>query len=146
MNLRNLIRARKKLRAKDVESGANEPLIVLSAVLVVVFYLEMASYVSSGSCGSSACFGGVLCSASFSIRLTGPGFRLCDDGFRGLIVFLGLRALEYGKLVTSGPYRYVRHPQYAWLFLCLRWVFLAAFELHRLAPLLSIPGWFVWQL
>ena len=36
---------KKETAREEAESTANEPLIILSAVFVVIFYLEMASYV-----------------------------------------------------------------------------------------------------
>jgi protein-S-isoprenylcysteine O-methyltransferase Ste14 len=57
-----------------------------------------------------------------------------------VIIFLGLRALELDKLVTRGPYRYVRHPQYLGYFIVLAGFFLLLQNLVALVPLLSIPG------
>lgn len=45
------------------------------------------------------------------------------------------------KLITSGPYRYVRHPSYTGYFLMFIGLFLVWFNLLAAIPLLGIPGY-----
>lgn len=45
------------------------------------------------------------------------------------------------KLVTWGPYKYVRHPSYAGYFLMFIGLFLTWFNLLAIVPLLGIPGY-----
>jgi len=46
------------------------------------------------------------------------------------------------KLVTWGPYRYVRHPSYTGYFLMFAGLFLTWFNLLAAIPLLGIPGYY----
>lgn len=46
------------------------------------------------------------------------------------------------KLVTWGPYRYIRHPSYTGYFLMFAGLFLAWFNLLAAIPLLGIPGYY----
>jgi protein-S-isoprenylcysteine O-methyltransferase Ste14 len=45
------------------------------------------------------------------------------------------------RLVTWGPYRYIRHPSYTGYFLMFIGLFLAWFNLLAVIPLLGIPGY-----
>jgi protein-S-isoprenylcysteine O-methyltransferase Ste14 len=56
------------------------------------------------------------------------------------MVFWGIHAIEYDRLVTRGPYRRVRHPQYLGYFFIFAGFFLLLLNLIALIPLLSIPG------
>ena len=48
---------------------------------------------------------------------------------------------EDHKLVTSGPYRYVRHPSYLAYFIMFFGLFLLLLSLIALVPLIAIPGY-----
>lgn len=133
-------RDKKETASEGLESGAREPLIILSAVLVVVFYLEMASYVVLVLVGLLPVLAGSYAQLRFPLDSLVQGFGFAMMIFGGVIVFLGLRALKYGKLVTFGPYYYVRHPQYLGYFIVFAGFFLLLLNLIALAPLLSIPG------
>lgn len=133
-------RGKKETASEEKESGGREPLIILSAVLVVVFYLEMASYVALVFVGLPHVLAWSYAQLRFPFDsiVQGLGFAMMIIG--GVIVFLGLRALKNDKLVTSGPYYYVRHPQYLGYFMVFAGFFLLLLNLIALAPLLSIPG------
>jgi protein-S-isoprenylcysteine O-methyltransferase Ste14 len=137
---RKFHRGKKETASEEAESTANEPLIILSAVFVVIFYLEMASYVILVVAG----FQHVLVASyvqlqvPFASPIQALGVAIMLYGY--VIIFLGLRALERDKLVTRGPYRYVRHPQYLGYFIVFAGFFLLLQNLVALVPLLSIPG------
>lgn len=48
---------------------------------------------------------------------------------------------ENHKLITSGPYRYVRHPSYLAYFLMFIGLFVSLLNLVALVPLVAIPGY-----
>ena len=131
---------RKEPEGEEAESTANEPLIILSAVFVVIFYLEMASYVILVAAGFQNALVGsyVQLQVPFASSIQALGVAMMVFGYT--TIFLGLRALERDKLVTRGPYRYVRHPQYLGYLIVFAGFFLLLQNLVALAPLLSIPG------
>lgn len=59
--------------------------------------------------------------------------------FGHILVFWSLHVLEYDRLVTWGPYRHVRHPQYVAYFFIFGG-FITLLNLIALLPLLSIPS------
>lgn len=107
---------------------------------MVILYLEMASYVILVVAGFQHVLVGsyVQLQVPFASSIQVFGVAMMVLGY--VIVFLGLRALERDKLVTRGPYRYVRHPQYLGYFIVFAGFFLLLLNLVALAPLLSIPG------
>ena len=137
---RKFHRGKKETAGEEAESTANEPLIILSAVFVIIFYLEMASYVILVVAGFQhvlvASYVQLQVPFASSIQAFGVAMML----FGYITIFLGLRALELDKLVTRGPYRYVRHPQYLGYFIIFAGFFLLLQNLIALVPLLSIPG------
>jgi len=133
-------RDRKETEHGEAESTANEPLIILSAVFVVIFYLEMASYVILVLAGLQYVLKGACVELQFPFDTSVQALGIAMIIFGYIIVFLGLHALEYDKLVTRGPYRYVRHPQYVGYFIVVAGFFLLLLNTIALAPLLSIPG------
>ncbi len=48
---------------------------------------------------------------------------------------------EDHRLVTSGPYRYVRHPSYMAYFLLFFGLFFVSLNMLTLIPLIAIPGY-----
>ena len=76
------------------------------------------------------------------IVLTGAGYFL----FIWSVVARGKYAVSWAmsknhKLVTWGPYRYVRHPSYLGYFLMFSGLFLIWLNLVAILPLVAVPGY-----
>ncbi|HXX87439.1 MAG TPA: methyltransferase [Candidatus Acidoferrum sp.] len=129
-----------KTALEEAESDKREPLIFLSAILVVVFYLEMTLYVV----WVLATLPNVTAMSQLQLRFPFDsyvqilGFAMMIFGY--IVVFLGLYAVDHDVLVTSGAYHYVRHPQYLGYFIVFGGFFLLLLNFIALIPLLSIPG------
>lgn len=137
---RKFHRGKKETARVEAESAANEPLIFLSAVFVVIFYLEMASYAILVVTGLQHVLVGSYVQLQFPFDSSVQAIGVAMMVFGYITVFLSLRALDYDKLVTWGPYRYVRHPQYVGYFIIFAGFFLLLLNPVALAPFLSIPG------
>jgi len=137
---RKFRRGMKETEGEEVEPTSNEPVIILSAVFVVVFYLEMVSYVALVVTGVHNVLVASFVQLRFPFDSSVQAFGFTMMVFGYLIVFTSLRALDNDKLVTRGPYRFVRHPQYAGCFIIFAGFFLLLLNPFGLIPLLSIPG------
>jgi protein-S-isoprenylcysteine O-methyltransferase Ste14 len=133
-------RRSKKTLHEGAEPTKNEPVVILSAVLVIVFYLEMVFYVILFSLGLQSGLTESYVQLRFpfdsSVQVIGVAMMV----FGYAVVFWGIHVMEYDRLVTWGPYRYVRHPQYVGYFIIFAGFFLLLLNLVALVPLLSIPG------
>jgi protein-S-isoprenylcysteine O-methyltransferase Ste14 len=117
---RSVYELKKSHGRKEVEPTASEPILILGAFFALIFYLEAALYVTLFLLGIQS----LLTSSIFQLHFPSDylvqtlGIAIMIFGY--ILVFWSLHALEYGKLVTWGPYRYVRHPQYvAYFFIAL---------------------------
>jgi protein-S-isoprenylcysteine O-methyltransferase Ste14 len=130
----------KKTSHEEVESTKNEPVIVLSAILVIVFYLEMALCVILFSLGlqNGLTESYIQLRFPFDSLVQVIGVAMMVFGY--VLVFWGIHAFEYDRLVTRGPYRRVRHPQYLGYFFIFAGFFLLLLNFVALIPLLSILG------
>jgi protein-S-isoprenylcysteine O-methyltransferase Ste14 len=131
---------RKKTLDEEMEPTKNEPVIILGGVLVIVFYLEMALYVILFSLGLQ---NGLIESCiqlrfPFDSSVQVMGMIMMVFGY--VVVFWGIHSIEYDRLVTWGPYRYARHPQYVGYFIIFAGFFLLLLNLVAFVPLFSIPG------
>jgi protein-S-isoprenylcysteine O-methyltransferase Ste14 len=130
----------KRTTSEEVEPGANDPLVLLGAIFVIVFYSEMVLYLVLVLVGLQQVLVGSLAQLRFPFDSLIQVLGMSIIVFGYLIIFLGLRAIERDRLVTSGPYRYVRHPQYVGYFFVFPGFFLLLLNLIALIPLLAILG------
>jgi protein-S-isoprenylcysteine O-methyltransferase Ste14 len=153
LNLYNLLRTKRSRKPTDVYAEVRRPhgfLFALAAFGTLFFFLVSMAY-------PFLVFAGYSKSEYFPLQL---GFRY-DFWIQvigitlvtmGYFLFLW-SVLERGryatswemqedhKLVTSGPYRYVRHPSYLAYFLLFFGLFFLLLNLVALIPLVAIPGY-----
>jgi len=137
---RYLYESKKSRRFKEAGPTTTGPILVLGAVFALVFYMEAVLYVILVLLGAQS----ALTSSIFQLHfpfdylVQTAGITVMIFGY--VVVFWSLYALEYDKLVTWGPYRYVRHPQYVAYFIIFGGFFLTLLNLIALPPLLAIPS------
>lgn len=125
---------------EEVKPATKEPLLVFGAVFALVFYAETILYIILVLVGWQT----VLTNSFLQLRfpfdslIQELGILMMVLGY--ILVFWGIKALEYDKLTTSGPYSFVRHPQYLGSFIIFAGFFLTLLNLIALLPLLTIPS------
>jgi len=155
VNLHNIVKRQKLRSSEKVYAEVERPLgstIGLAAVGTLVYFAEVFSYLFLVFTG--LIFG--LCDFPFFFRfpfmfsirilglvLTSVGYFI----FLWSVVVRGRYAVSWAmpknqKLVTWGPYRYVRHPSYLGYFLMFFSLFFLWPNLFTLFPLVAIPGYF----
>jgi protein-S-isoprenylcysteine O-methyltransferase Ste14 len=137
---RSLYESKKSHGRKEVEPTASEPILILGAVFALVFYLEAALYVILFLLGIESLLTSSIFQLHFPFDYLVQTLGIAIMIFGYILVFWSLHALEYGKLVTWGPYCYVRHPQYVAYFFIFGGFFLTLLNLIALLPLLAIPS------
>jgi protein-S-isoprenylcysteine O-methyltransferase Ste14 len=137
---RRLYESKKSHGRKEVEPTASEPIIILGAAFALVFYIEAALYVILFLLDIQSPLTSSIFQLHFPFDYLVQTLGITIMIFGYILVFWSLHALEYGKLVTWGPYRYVRHPQYVAYFFIFGGFFLTLLNLIALLPLLAIPG------
>lgn len=126
-------------------------MLVLAALGTVTFFLETGAYIFVVFLGLS----GVLTHSPLQLRflydswvqliglgLTVWGYILFDWSVlaRGAYA-TSWEMPENQKLVTWGPYSYVRHPSYLAYFLLFIGLFLTLINLAAMIPVIAIPGY-----
>lgn len=137
---RGLYEWKKSHGFREVEPARNEPILILGAVFALVFYIEVALYVILFLQGMQSLLTNSIIQIYFSFGYLVQTLGIMVMVFGHILVFWSLYALEYDKLVTWGPYRYIRHPQYVAYFLIFGGFFLTLLNLVALIPLLAIPS------
>ena len=153
-NLYNLAKHRRSKRTVTVKAEVEMPrgpIFVLAAFGTLVFFAESILYVPMVLLG----FQWVLTDSILQLRfafdsyvqlagmvLTGSGYFL----FVWSVLSRGKYATSWAmsenhKLVTWGPYRYVRHPSYLAYFILFAGLFMMLLNMVAVVPFLAIPGY-----
>jgi len=155
LNLFNLLRtSSERALRKDVDAEVKRPwgsLSVLAAFGTLFFFLESCAYPFLVATGLHQIFEGFPLQIRFEhvvwIRVVGVlleslGYTL----FLWSVLERGRYATSWEmredhKLVTWGPYHYVRHPSYLGYFLMFSGLFFVLLNLLALIPIIAIPGY-----
>jgi len=155
LNLYSIIKGQKLRRGAKVYAEAERPAdfaMNLAAFGTVVYFLEVLSYLFLVFTGLTS----MLYDSPFLFRFPFVsymqilGLILASAGYFVFIWSVVARGKysvswempENQKLVTWGPYRYVRHPSYLGYFLMFFGLFFIWSNLFTLFPLVAIPGYF----
>lgn len=152
INLYNILKFHKDTKATYREGERlSEVTVLLAGLGTILFFVESFLYIILVFLGELEVFNAYLPTPSFLriVYVQGAGLGFMVFGyflFTWSVVARGKYATswkmrENHKLVTWGPYRYVRHPSYTAYFLmflgfALTWLNPAAF-----LPLMAIPGY-----
>ena len=156
VNLHNILRVHKRRPSVKVYAEVERPpsfIVSLAAVGTIVYFLEVLLYLFLTFIGL------IYTLHNFPVRFKFPfilhvqiiGLILTSAGyllFIWSVVIRGRCAVswempENQKLVTWGPYRYVRHPSYLGYFFMFFGLFFLWSNLFTLFPLVAIPGYFI---
>jgi len=155
VNLHNIVKGQKLRSGEKVHAEVERPLgfiVGLAAFGTLVYFVEVFSYLFLVFSG--LIFG--LCDFPFLfqfpfifyMRILGLIFTsigyfifICSVVVRGRYA-VSWAMPENQRLVTSGPYRYVRHPSYLGYFLMFFGLFFLWPNLFTLLPIVAIPGYF----
>lgn len=154
INLYNMMKSsasKQSVKYKAEVKRPGGPVFALAALGTGVFFLESVLYIGSVLTGFYTTIGDSFLQLQFSydtwMQLAGMfattfGYTL----FLWSVLARGRYATswempENQKLVTWGPYRYVRHPSYLAYFILFAGLFLTILNLITLIPLIAVPGY-----
>jgi len=155
VNLHNILRMHKRTERVKVYAEVERPTsftVGLAAIGTFVYFLEVLFYlflVFTGLNTLSRKFAlhfqlpFTFCLQLFGLVLTSLGYFI----FIWSVIARGRYAVSWDmpenqKLVTWGPYRYVRHPSYLGYFLMFTGLFFLWTSILTIFPLVAIPGYF----
>jgi protein-S-isoprenylcysteine O-methyltransferase Ste14 len=155
VNLYNILKVHKRRRGVKVYAEVERPagfVVGLAAVGTIVYFLEVLLYMFLTFIGHTYALHDfpfhfnlpfIFHIQIIGLVLTSIGYLL----FIWSVVVRGRYAVswempENQRLVTWGPYRYVRHPSYLGYFLMFFGLFFLWSNLFTLLPLAAIPGYF----
>jgi len=155
VNLHNIVKGQKLRSGEKVHAEVEHPLgfiVGLAALGTLVYFVEVLSYLFLVFSGLifGLCDFPFLFQFPFIFSIQILGLVLTSVGyfvFIWSVVVRGRYAVswqmpENQRLVTSGPYRYVRHPSYLGYFLMFFGLFFLWPNLFTLFPLVAIPRYF----
>ena len=154
VNLYNLMKSSRSEEDGEFKAEVDQPtglVLVLAALGTATFFLETMAYIFVIFLGLS----GVMIHSPLQLRfiydswvqligigLTVWGYTLFDWSVlaRGAYA-TSWEMPENQKLVTWGPYKYVRHPSYLAYFLLFMGLFLTLINLAAMIPVIAIPAY-----
>lgn len=155
VNLYNVVKGQKLRKGEKVCAEVERPLgfiVGLAAFGTLVYFVEVFSYLFLVFTGLifGLCDFPFLFQFPFIFSIQIVGLVLTSVGYFVFVWSVAVRGRyavswampENQRLVTSGPYRYVRHPSYLGYFLMFFGLFFLWPNLFTLFPLVAIPGYF----
>jgi protein-S-isoprenylcysteine O-methyltransferase Ste14 len=155
VNLHNILRVHKRRGDAKVYAEIERPsgvAVTVAGICTLVYFLEALSYLLLSFADlsllrNSLAFG---YQSSYTVILHAVGTVLTILGyclFLWSVIARGRYATSWGmpenhRLVTWGPYKYVRNPSYSGYFLMFIGLFVLWSGLFTLVPLAAIPGYF----
>lgn len=150
-NLRRYNASKSRVKYKAEVDRPKGLIFTLSAFGTIIFFLESFFYIL-------LVFGGLQSTLHyFSLQLRVPfdswvqltGMLVTAFGYFLFVWSVLVRGRyatswempEDQRLVTSGPYRYVRHPSYLAYFILFTGLFLTLLNLMALVPFIAVPGY-----
>lgn len=153
VNLHNILRARGGGQAASADAGSIRPSrlsIGLAMIGTLIYFLAVFAYLVLVFNGSIPVLYRLSCHLPAPTVYTQiPGLVLIAAGY-GLFIWTVVSRGRYAvswempanhKLVTWGPYRYVRHPSYLGYFLMFAGLFLLWPSALTVLPWVAVPGY-----